>query len=117
MKPTGEYQEKLTRDLIREERKIAKLKQELKDSSRAAREDIADHEAARDRLLDLLEGREHEQDELPLEDGASVKPRVRGPGLSVALSEAGAHIPAGEVKEAKAELARRGKRGKAAEAP
>lgn len=116
MKPTGEYQEKLTRDLVREDRKIAKLRDELKATSKAAREEIADHEAARDRVLDLLEGREHEQDELPLKDGATVKPRVRGPGLSVALSEAGAHIPASEVKEAKDELKRRG-RGKGSEAP
>lgn len=66
MKPTGEHREELIDELLMKERTITKLKEKLKLDTKLKRDKIGALEDRRDELLDLLEGREHVEPELPL---------------------------------------------------
>lgn len=66
MKPTGALRDELIDELILKERTIEKMKQKLKDDTKLQRDKIGAQEARRDELVDLLEGREHQQPNLPL---------------------------------------------------
>lgn len=66
MKPTGTHREELVEELLLKERSISKLKEKLKADTKLQRDKIGALEDRRDELLDLLEGREHVEPELPL---------------------------------------------------
>jgi hypothetical protein len=66
MKPTGTHREELVEELLLKERAITKAREKLKADTKLQREKIGALEGRRDELLDLLEGREHVEPELPL---------------------------------------------------
>lgn len=66
MKPTGALRDELIDELILKERTIEKMKQKLKDDTKLQRDRIGAQEARRDEVVDLLEGKEHAQPNLPL---------------------------------------------------
>ncbi len=66
MKPEGHRREGLVDELLEKERSIAKEKEKLKAETKSRRGKIEALEERRDELLDLLDGREHEESELPL---------------------------------------------------
>lgn len=66
MKPNAEQREQYLTELLEKERSIAKEREKMKSSTRVSRGRIDALERRRDELLDLLEGREHVQPELPM---------------------------------------------------
>jgi hypothetical protein len=104
MKPTGAVREELVDELLEKERSIAKARDEIKTKTKLLREKVKALEDRRLELLDLLEGKEHIQPNLPL---TTPKTDRRGAGLSIALADNGVPVPPGEVKAAKEELDRK----------
>lgn len=74
MKPEGEHREELLQELLQKERKIAKLGEQKKAATRDIGGKIKAQERRRDELLDLLDGREHVEPELPLTTGKKSAP-------------------------------------------
>ena len=66
MKPTGALKDELLDELLLKERTIEKMKAKLKDDSKLMRDRITAQEQRRSELVDLLEGKTHQQPSLPL---------------------------------------------------
>jgi hypothetical protein len=81
MKPNPELAQEYSNDLVKVERDIAKLKDEKKAEAKRLKGLIEKKEGRRDELLDLIEGRQHAQPQLPLttpKDGK--KPEAKADG-------------------------------------
>jgi hypothetical protein len=65
MKPTGILKDELLDELIAKERLISKMKDALKADVKRQKEKIGAVEQRRDEVLDLLEGKKHDQPALP----------------------------------------------------
>jgi hypothetical protein len=73
MKPSGEARELLIEELITKERTIEKMVDKLKADTKREKDKIKAIEGQRGKLLDLLEGREHNQPDLPFSPGKDGK--------------------------------------------
>lgn len=74
MKPSPDVEREYLDELIAKEREIAKEEEKKKAATKAANGRIGKLEQRRDELLDLLEGREHIQPELPMRKNGATKP-------------------------------------------
>ncbi len=74
MKPTGEQRDQFVTELLEKERSIAAERDKMKRATKVSRGRIDVLERRRDELMDLLEGREHVQPELPMAGRNGKKP-------------------------------------------
>ena len=69
MKPSPEQREQFTEELIEKERAIAAEKDKMKRATKVSRDRIQVLDRRKNELMDLIEGREHVQPELPMGAG------------------------------------------------